>query len=75
MQEIQDKRYPQLAEPKGRTIEHSIILKIVTTNICGSDLHIYHGRFAAPAGNGDESREHWRGRLGRRACQAYQERR
>lgn len=50
MQEIQDKRYPQLAEPKGRTIEHSIILKIVTTNICGSDLHIYHGRFAAPAG-------------------------
>ena len=48
--EIQDRGYPTLADPKGRKIEHGVILKIVTTNICGSDLHIYDGRFAAPAG-------------------------
>jgi glutathione-independent formaldehyde dehydrogenase len=48
--EIQDKGYPKLADPKGRKIEHAVILKLVTTNICGSDLHIYNGRFAAPAG-------------------------
>ena len=48
--EIQDRGYPKLADPKGRKIEHAVILKLVTTNICGSDLHIYHGRFAAPAG-------------------------
>ena len=48
--EIQDKGYPKLSDPKGRKIEHAAILKLVTTNICGSDLHIYHGRFAAPAG-------------------------
>jgi glutathione-independent formaldehyde dehydrogenase len=41
---------PKLADPKGRRIEHGAILKIVTTNICGSDQHIYHGRFAAPKG-------------------------
>ena len=48
--EIQDKGYPKLEDPKGRKIEHAVILKIVTTNICGSDLHIYHGRFTAPSG-------------------------
>ena len=39
-----------MADPHGRKIEHGVILKIVTTNICGSDQHIYHGRFAAPKG-------------------------
>src|SRR6201996_9260705 len=48
--ELQDKRYPELQDPKGRKIEHAVILKIITTNICGSDLHIYNGRFAAPKG-------------------------
>ncbi len=48
--EVQDKGYPKLADPKGRQIEHAVILKILATNICGSDLHIYHGRFAAPPG-------------------------
>jgi glutathione-independent formaldehyde dehydrogenase len=48
--EVQDKGYPKLADPKGRKIEHAAILKLVTTNICGSDLHIYDGRFAAPTG-------------------------
>jgi len=48
--EVQDKGYPKLQDPKGRKIEHAVILKLVTTNICGSDLHIYNGRFAAPSG-------------------------
>lgn len=42
--------YPKLADPRGRKLEHAAILKIITTNICGSDQHIYHGRFAAPKG-------------------------
>jgi glutathione-independent formaldehyde dehydrogenase len=25
-------------------------LKIISTNICGSDQHMFHGRTAAPAG-------------------------
>jgi glutathione-independent formaldehyde dehydrogenase len=48
--EIQEREFPKLQDPKGRKIEHAVILKLVTTNICGSDLHIYHGRFAAPKG-------------------------
>ncbi|CAA2141673.1 glutathione-independent formaldehyde dehydrogenase [Hyphomicrobium sp. ghe19] len=48
--EVRDAGYPKLADPKGRKIEHAAILKLVTTNICGSDLHIYNGRFEAPAG-------------------------
>jgi glutathione-independent formaldehyde dehydrogenase len=48
--EVQDKEFPKLVDPKGRTIEHGVILKLVATNICGSDLHIYNGRFQAPAG-------------------------
>ena len=38
--EVRDAGYPKLADPKGRTIDHAVILKLVTTNICGSDLHI-----------------------------------
>jgi glutathione-independent formaldehyde dehydrogenase len=48
--EVRDAGYPKLADPKGRKIDHAVILKLVTTNICGSDLHIYNGRFAAPSG-------------------------
>ena len=48
--EVRDTGYPKLADPQGRKIQHAVILKLVTTNICGSDLHIYNGRFAAPAG-------------------------
>jgi glutathione-independent formaldehyde dehydrogenase len=38
--ECHDKGYPKLVDPKGRKIEHVVILKLVTTNICGSDLQI-----------------------------------
>jgi glutathione-independent formaldehyde dehydrogenase len=42
--------FPELADPHGKKLDHGVILKIITTNICGSDQHIYHGRFAAPQG-------------------------
>ena len=32
----------------GRKLEHGVILKIVTTNICGSDQHMVRGRTTAP---------------------------
>ena len=48
--EVQSLDFPKLVDPRGNKCEHGVILKIVTTNICGSDQHIYHDRFAAPAG-------------------------
>lgn len=48
--ELQTFDYPKLVTPTGKKANHSAILKIVTTNICGSDQHIYHGPFAAPKG-------------------------
>ncbi|HEY3510211.1 formaldehyde dehydrogenase, glutathione-independent [Kribbella sp. NPDC051137] len=34
----------------GRQIPHGAILKVVATNICGSDQHMVRGRTTAPAG-------------------------
>jgi glutathione-independent formaldehyde dehydrogenase len=34
----------------GRKCEHGAILKVVTTNICGSDQHMVRGRTTAPQG-------------------------
>ena len=34
----------------GKDAPHGVILKIVTTNICGSDQHMVRGRTTAPAG-------------------------
>lgn len=34
----------------GRTCEHGVILKVVSTNICGSDQHMVRGRTTAPQG-------------------------
>ncbi|MEN0135183.1 MAG: formaldehyde dehydrogenase, glutathione-independent, partial [Rhodococcus sp. (in: high G+C Gram-positive bacteria)] len=34
----------------GRKCEHGAILKVVTTNICGSDQHMVRGRTTAPEG-------------------------
>jgi glutathione-independent formaldehyde dehydrogenase len=42
--------YPKLVDPRGKKCEHGAIIKLVVTNICGSDLHIYRGRFVAPDG-------------------------
>lgn len=48
--ELTDFEFPKLVGPKGRKCDHGAILKIVVTNICGSDQHIYRGRFPAPPG-------------------------
>ncbi len=47
--EIQYMDYPKLAMG-DRKCEHGVILKIVTTNICGSDQHMVRGRTTAPKG-------------------------
>ncbi|MGH9404600.1 MAG: formaldehyde dehydrogenase, glutathione-independent [Terriglobia bacterium] len=47
--EVQSIDYPKLALD-GRKCEHGVILKIVATNICGSDQHMVRGRTTAPAG-------------------------
>ncbi len=50
--EVRDVDYPKLVDAtSGKKIEHGVILKVVTTNICGSDQHIYHGRFPFPEGD------------------------
>ncbi|GHG98607.1 formaldehyde dehydrogenase, glutathione-independent [Comamonas sp. JC664] len=48
--EVQSIDYPKLANPKGKPIEHGVILKVVSTNICGSDQHMVRGRTTAPKG-------------------------
>ncbi|CAN5666960.1 formaldehyde dehydrogenase, glutathione-independent [soil metagenome] len=47
--EVQDIDYPKLALG-ARKCEHGVILKIVATNICGSDQHMVRGRTTAEAG-------------------------
>jgi glutathione-independent formaldehyde dehydrogenase len=48
--EVQSIDYPKLVAPNGRKCNHGVIVKLVSTNICGSDLHMYRGRTSAPAG-------------------------
>ncbi|MDZ4803190.1 MAG: formaldehyde dehydrogenase, glutathione-independent [Bryobacteraceae bacterium] len=47
--EIQSIPFPELSLG-SRKCEHGAILKIVTTNICGSDQHMVRGRTTAPQG-------------------------
>src|ERR687889_94398 len=56
--EVEDIEYPKLEVPEevasamGMTKEapHAVILKIISTNICGSDQHMVRGRTTAPVG-------------------------
>lgn len=57
--EVQDTSYPDLilrdgpgVNPfnVGRKCNHGVIIKVVTTNICGSDQHMVRGRTTAPSG-------------------------
>jgi glutathione-independent formaldehyde dehydrogenase len=48
--EVQSIDFPKLENPAGKKIDHGVILKIVTTNICGSDQHMVRGRTTAPSG-------------------------
>src|SRR5438874_4923445 len=47
--EIQSIDFPKLALG-SKKIQHGVILKIICTNICGSDQHMVRGRTTAPAG-------------------------
>src|ERR1700684_1378180 len=47
--EIHSIDFPKL-ELGNRKCEHGVILKIVSTNICGSDQHMVRGRTTAPRG-------------------------
>ncbi len=57
--EVQDIDFPKLEltpgpgvpkENEGRQTPHGAILKVVSTNICGSDQHMVRGRTTAPEG-------------------------
>src|SRR5499425_466582 len=55
--EVQSIPYPKLRMPKsesdpfgGKDAPHGVILKVVSTNICGSDQHMVRGRTTAPNG-------------------------
>ncbi|MCQ8241235.1 formaldehyde dehydrogenase, glutathione-independent [Rhizosaccharibacter radicis] len=48
--EVQTIDDPKFDNPAGQKIEHAVILKVLSTNICGSDQHMVRGRTTAPAG-------------------------
>jgi glutathione-independent formaldehyde dehydrogenase len=49
--EVRDIDYPKLELPEqNRKCDHGVILRIVATNICGSDQHMVRGRTTAPQG-------------------------
>src|SRR5919197_3925398 len=48
--EVQTIDYPKMQNPQGKPIDHGVILKVVSTNICGSDQHMVRGRTTAPVG-------------------------
>ena len=49
--EVRTIDYPKLELPEqNRKCEHGVILRIVATNICGSDQHMVRGRTTAPKG-------------------------
>jgi glutathione-independent formaldehyde dehydrogenase len=47
--EVQSIDYPKLALG-DRKCDHGVILRVVSTNICGSDQHMVRGRTTAPPG-------------------------
>jgi glutathione-independent formaldehyde dehydrogenase len=48
--EVQRIDFPNFHNPEGKEIHHGVILKVVATNICGSDQHMVRGRTTAPSG-------------------------
>ncbi len=48
--EVQSIDFPKMQNPAGKKINHGVILKVVATNICGSDQHMVRGRTTAPTG-------------------------
>ncbi len=47
--EVRDKEYPGLIRD-GKKMEHAVVLKVILSGICGSDLHMYRGRLSLPEG-------------------------
>src|SRR6201997_2902545 len=48
--EVQSIDFPKMQNPAGKKINHAVILKVVSTNICGSDQPMVRGRTTAPTG-------------------------
>src|SRR3977135_2334819 len=48
--EVRSIAYPKFVTPWGKEIDHGVIIRIVATNICGSDQHMVRGRTTAPPG-------------------------
>ena len=48
--EVQSIDFPKLVMPNGKKCEHGVIVKIICTNICGSDQHMVRGRTTAQTG-------------------------
>ena len=48
--EIRTIAFPELVEPGGRKANHGVVLRVISTNICGSDQHMVRGRTTAPKG-------------------------
>ncbi len=48
--EVQSIDYPKFVNPAGKQIDHGVIIRVVSTNICGSDQHMVRGRTTAPKG-------------------------
>lgn len=48
--EVQTIADPKFEAPDGRRIDHGVILKVLSTNICGSDQHMVRGRTTAAEG-------------------------
>ena len=48
--EVRSIPFPKMEDPNGRKIEHGVILRVVSTNICGSDQHMVRGRTTAQVG-------------------------
>jgi glutathione-independent formaldehyde dehydrogenase len=48
--EVHSIPFPKMEDPSGKKIEHGVILRVVSTNICGSDQHMVRGRTTAQTG-------------------------
>ena len=49
--EVQSIDFPKMVDAtNGKEIDHGVILKIISTNICGIDQHMVRGRTTAPPG-------------------------
>ena len=48
--QVQNIADPKFENTQGGKIEHGVILKVVSTNICGSDQHMVRGRTTARQG-------------------------